>query len=454
MSLLKKLLGIAKSIHFQSLLGNGITAVFGLVILSILYRTLPVAATGKYALFMVTYGFVDTFRSGFLTSAFIKFYSGTQKGVAATITGSAWCLNLIVTVLLCLACFIVSLFSGYVTDEGWLFFLKYFLWLFLSALPFYMASLIAQGDKRFDRLLWIKVSNQVLYAALVLILAFTKKATLDSVLLAYIAAFATTSLFTIISGWANLGTIRYTSKATILALFNFGKFSLGTNLMANLFRVTDVFFVNILGPAAIAIYYLGARLLQIIEIPLSSFVQSTMPVLSNLYNNDEKEEMMLTLKRTAGIVTMGLITIAFISVIFAEPVIQVIGGKKYIGTEAPNVFRLFMSVAIFYAADRFFAIGVDVIHKPNVNFYKVIIMLALNAAIDWICITYFKTVYSVVAGNIVPTAAAIIITYFPLNKFEPFNFWEIYTTGFKEFVRSIKSVVSGLARKKVLDEVQ
>ena len=62
MSLFKKLLALFKNIHFLSLLGNGVTALFGLVILSILYRTLPIAETGKYALFMVTYGFVDTFR--------------------------------------------------------------------------------------------------------------------------------------------------------------------------------------------------------------------------------------------------------------------------------------------------------------------------------------------------------------------------------------------------------
>lgn len=440
MSLFKKLLALTKNIHFQSLLGNGITAVFGLVILSILYHTLPIAETGKYALFMVTYGFVDTFRSGFLTSAFIKFYSGTQKVLADKIAGSAWCLNLIVTGVLCLLSVVVSLFSVYIKDESWLFFLKYFLWLFIAGLPFYMASLIAQGDKRFDRLLWIKVSNQVIYAGFILILAFTKRATLDTVLLAYIGAFTAISLFCIIRGWVKLGTIKEATKTNMFELFNFGKYSIGTNLMANLFRVTDVFFVNILGPAAIAIYYLGARLLQIIEIPLSSFVSSTMPLLSSHYNNGDKDEMMCTLKRTTGVVTMGLISIALVSVAFAEPIIGLIGGGKYIGTEAPNVFRLFMSAAILYAADRFFAIGVDVIHKPNVNFYKVIVMLALNAGVDWVCITYFKSVYSVVVGNIIPTAAAIIITYIPLNKYSPFSFWEIYSTGFREFIGLIKGL--------------
>src|SRR5258708_861280 len=129
MSLFKKLLALFKNIHFQSLLGNGITAVFGLVILSILYRTLPIAETGKYALFMVTYSFIDTFRSGFLTSAFVKFYAGTRLAIANNITGSTWCLNLIVTGFLCLSSVIVSLFAAYITDISVLFFLKYFLWL-------------------------------------------------------------------------------------------------------------------------------------------------------------------------------------------------------------------------------------------------------------------------------------------------------------------------------------
>src|ERR1700761_1427600 len=100
MSILKKVIGITKNIHFQSLMGNGIMAVFGLVINAILYRKLTVVDVGIYGFFLVVFGLVDTARSGFLTFAFVKFYSGEEGEKAKQIAGSTWTLAVISTVAL------------------------------------------------------------------------------------------------------------------------------------------------------------------------------------------------------------------------------------------------------------------------------------------------------------------------------------------------------------------
>jgi len=439
MQLTKKILASTKNIHFQSLLGNGITAVFGLAIISILYRSLSTNDIDIYVLFLTIFGFVDTFRSGFLTFAFIKFYTGTNVEKAREIAGSAWCLALLITAGLVVINVIVLVFSAWISDSGDLFFLKYFSWVFLAGLPFFMGSLIVQGEKRFDRLLRLKLVSQILFAAFVAALAISRKTNLNEVLLAYVFSNLASSLVAIFCGWTRIGTIKYATKKTIAELFHFGKYSLGTNLSATLFRVTDVFFLKFLGEGALAVYFLGGRLTQIVEIPLGSFVGSGMPLLSDLYNKDKKDEMMLLMKKMVGMVSIALVIVALVSIVFADPIIMLIGGKKFINSEAPNLFRIFMSLAIFYPADRFFAVTLDVIHKPKINFHKILVMLAINLIADYIGLTFFKSVYAIALANIFPSLAAIIIAYIPINKYASFNFWNMYVEGFKESILLIKS---------------
>jgi O-antigen/teichoic acid export membrane protein len=128
-----------------------------------------------------------------------------------------------------------------------------------------------------------------------------------------------------------------------------------------------------------------------------------------------------------------------LSIIFAEPIILVIGGEKYLHTEAPNLFRIFMTLAILYPADRFFALTVDVINKPKINMYKILTMLAVNLVGDYVGLTLFKSVYSIAIVNIIPIVASITITFLALNKYAKFGFWNIYVIGFKEIVLVIKS---------------
>jgi len=437
-SVAKKLLLYTKNIHFQSLLGNGSVAVFGVLIMGILYHGLTRDNAGMYALFLTIFGFVDTFRTGFLTFPFVKFYTGTSPDREREITGSTWMLAIVITT----GFVILNLILQYlwpVHDDDLLFFIKYFPWLFIAGLPYFMATIIVQGNKRFDRLLVLRLINQLLYIIFIIMLAFMKIMSIDKVLVFYIISNLVTSLFAMFAGWTSLDTIKNRSRTCMLEIYNFGKFSFGTNLSATMFKVTDVFFINFyLNKAALAIYTLGGRLLQIIEIPLGSLTASGMAALSDHFNKNEKKEMMHLMKKMTGMVSFGLMILAVLSIIFAYPIIYIIGGEQYIHTEAPNLFRLFMSIAILYPADRFFAVALDVIHKPQINFYKILIMLASNIAGDFIGLQIYRSIYSVVLVGLIPTIIAIVVAYIPLKKYSPFSLLGIYTSGYRSSVELLR----------------
>jgi O-antigen/teichoic acid export membrane protein len=445
LELIKKLFLVFKNIHFLSLLGNGMMAVFGMLTLAILYRKLPVVEMGVYIFLMAILGLIDTLRAGFLTITFIKFYSGTEKVRAEKVAGACWFIGIAITGVSVVINIPTYFIANYVTDEGLLLFLKYFSVVSIITLPSFMANCVVQADRRFDRLLWLKILTQGSFTLMIFILAVLNEITLNSVLLVYALSNLLSSLISLLLKWTMVSTVTKADKPTILEMFHFGKYSMGTNISSNLFSVTNTFVINFLiGPAALAIFNLGGKLLQIIEIPMVSFAASGMPILSSHYNQGKKAEMIFTLKKLIGMMTIAIVPLVIISLIFAEPIIQLVGGDAYKNNEAPNLFRLFMVISLLFPADRFFALGLDVIHQPKINFYKILVMLVVNVIAVFVGISLYHSVYSIAIATVFPTLVAIFMTYAPLNRYFQFSFWSIYVVGYKESVLFLKQMNKSL----------
>ena len=128
-----------------------------------------------------------------------------------------------------------------------------------------------------------------------------------------------------------------------------------------------------------------------------------------------------------------LVPACIITVLLADVLIGIVGGGKYAGTaigmQAANVYRLFMTFAILFPADRFLALTLDMIHMPKVNFYKVLIMLAANIVGDITGILIFGNVYGAAITTFLPILTGTLIGYYALRKYQPFKFFDIYRTG-------------------------
>lgn len=438
---IKKAFAIFKNMHFQSLLANGMMAVFGMITLSILYRNLTVVDIGIYIFFLAIVGLIDNLRAGFLTITIVKFFSGTTQERGNEVAGSAWLLALVISGLFLIINIPTYFISWYVTDQGLALFLKYFSIISLITLPCFMTDCIVQANKRFDRLLWLRIFNQGSYTLIIFTLAYLGKLNLMTVMYTFIGSNLFASCMVLLLRWTMISSVFKAKLNTAWELFHFGKYSMGTNISSNLFGVTNTFVINFLiGPAALAMYNLGGKLLQIVEIPLLSFVTSGMPLLSAHYNKGEKTEMVYTLKKLIGMLTIVLIPVVVVALIFAQPIIHLLGGKGYVANEAPNLFRIFMVIALLYPADRFFAIGVDIIHQPKINFYKIIIMSLVNLAAVFAFVGIYHSVYSIAFASITPIIVAIYMTYKPLNNYLKFSFLSIYQVGFKELILLIKQL--------------
>ncbi len=445
MSALKKL----NNIHVLSLAGTGTMSVLQFILMATLFRSLSLTDNGIWIFFQTCFTFLDTFRSGFLTTAFVKFYAGTSKEKGEEIMGSAWYLASGITFIFLLLNVPVFFLLGYISDQSIAYFLKYFGINLLCSLPLIISLSIAQGDLKFDRILYIRGTQTGLMLIFTFCLIYFHKSNLTTLMAAYLLAAFLTSMLTIVKGWAGIKNAFKYKISSVKELFNFGKFSVGTSISTNLFGITDTFIINfMLGPAVVSVYALGRKLMEIIEIPLRSFVATALPSLSIAYNAGRKEEVIDIMKRYVGMITIGLIPFLAIAFIFSDLAMSIIGGEKYDGTmaglQAANIFRLSMIFALFFPADRFFAVTLDVIHKPQINFIKVLIMLVVNLVTDIIGIMILGNVYGIIVATIFPTLTAVLIGYFAIVKYyRTFDFWETYSLGFKELKFFINKSISG-----------
>jgi len=445
---IKQIFNKLRNPHIINLVGNAVMSVLNMVQVAVLFNYLKVDEMGVWFFFQGTIGLADTFRSGLLTTAFITSYAGTSKERAAEIAGSAWFLALLITGLFVVANLVYLAIPFHVGDEGLKLFIRWFGLIFVFTLPSFIASCVAQAEQRFDRLLYIRVISTGLSIIMVLVLIVTKHISFMNVVYSGFVAGSVTSLATIVFGWARVDTIFKKSTKTVKALFAFGKYSVGTSLGSNLFRYSDTAIINfMLGPSSLAVYNLGLRLMELVEIPLRSFAATIMPPLSAAYNQDNKYHVIYLLKKYAGLLTVILIPVVIGSLFFAEVAIWIVD-KKYLTTPAANVFRVFMTFALLYPVERFMALTLDAINQPKVNMIKLIFMLAANVIGDFLGVWIFGNVYGVAFATILPILTGLVISYNWLQRYEKFSLWDVYKIGWLETQWLLKDSLAMLRRKK------
>lgn len=441
-----KLLSYLSNHQFLSLAGNLTVSALSIVSVSLLFRALPVREIGVWVFFISTVGLADSFRAGFLTTAFIRACSGATPARAAEVIGSAWMLALAITVGLGLLNLVGWLaFGGRASQEMGLL-LRWFGVVLVVTLPYFMAASVMQAEMRFDRILYIRLLSQGLFVLGIVGLMVSHTATLRNVVYCYVGASALTSAITLVLGWDRVRNLPRRSRACMGELAHFGKFSVGSYVGTNLLRSSDTFLINfLLGPAPLAVYNLAQRFMEIIEIPLRSFLATAIPALSAAYNQNRLPEVARLVRKNAGMLTWAFIPVILGTIVLADIPVYLIGGAKYQGTEAANLLRIGMAVAILFPIDRFVGVTLDVVNQPRLNLVKVFLMLGFNVVGDVAAIRVFHSIYGVALATFPTALAGFVFGYLHLKKHLPITLKDIMATGFQE----IRTLISGFFGKPV-----
>ncbi len=423
-----------KNKHFLALVGNGIISVFSVLTIFVLYRALEKTEIGTWFFFITCIGLADSIRNGFLTTATVKFYAGTSPERGREVLGSVWFLASAITAVALLVNAIALPFVQYIHKPEMKIVIQWFGITYLSTLPTTVAAWILIADEDYLKMLWLRFINSGSMIGLILVYIFLHKGSLQNILIINLFTNCLTSAVIVLQGLSKFQTLRYRSKSTILELVQFGKYSLATNASTNLLGSANTFIITFfLGPAALAVYNLPQRLMEFIEIPLRSFVGTGLSAMAAAHNNKQTHMVSYISKKYAGMLTLAFIPISLVAFVGADLATQLLGGSKYIGTEAPNILRIFMFIAILYPIDRFNGITLDVINHPKVNFYKVLIMMAVNISTGIGGILLLHNLYGVALATPFTLLAGLLFGYHHLKKhLNGYSFRGIIRTGIIE----------------------
>ncbi|QHS57384.1 oligosaccharide flippase family protein [Mucilaginibacter sp. 14171R-50] len=429
--------------HTIALATNAAMPVIGMLVLSLMAHNLPKADFGNYIFFLMIFILGDLFRTGFLQTSLVKYYSGAHPERALNMAGSAWAVGFILTAIIVLLDVLLYIFykSSNADMEATL---KWFGIIYLTTLPSAISSWILQAEERFDRLLILQILNQGGFLVCILLFIWFDNISFQTAIYSYFATNLFTSLFCIVSGWAKSHTIKHRSMQSMKELANFGKYSVGTSISAYLLRGSDTFIIKLMFvPELIAVYYIPQRLMEIFEIPMRSFVSTALPELSAAQQRNDSSEVATIMKRYAGMLTVALVPVAVVAFLLAGIAIRLLFGVKYQESEAVNIFRLFMCYVMLMPVDRFFGITLDIIGKPQLNMIKVFLMLAINIIGDFVGIWLFHSLYAVAVASLFTFFSGVIFGYWALKKHLHFTIRDILTLGYSQ----LKDVLMHLFKK-------
>jgi O-antigen/teichoic acid export membrane protein len=172
--------------------------------------------------------------------------------------------------------------------------------------------------------------------------------------------------------------------------------------------------------------------MELVEIPLRSFIGTGMSAMAKAMNTNNKDEVLTIFKKYAGMLTFAIMPIVVGGILFADVAVAILGGAKYHGTEAANIFRVFIFFSLLFPIDRFNGVTLDMLHLPQINLQKVLIMLAFSIAGNFFGIVVFNSLYGVAFASPVVILSGLVFGHYYLRQHLQFTLKEVMVTGWIE----------------------
>lgn len=431
---MKAVTQIIKSKSFTSLIGNGLGALLGVITFAFLARILPKDVFGPYIIFLTIYGIFENLRIGMVMNALVRNLSQCktpeeEEGVIGSTLFITVALTFLYSLVMLLLYLVFKQFSIY---TEYLFFFKWWIALAFLSLPNNYATWYLNAKLQIKSMSVIRVFGQIAFIAYIYFFVLSDKS-IFNVVNGYLISQLLISLIAIVMGWSGFSYFFKYTKNAVIDIFHFGKFSMGTLLGSNLLRSSDTFIIGLstLGKEGVAKFSVPARLLEIVEMPLRSFAVTALPQFARQYADGNFEALKYEFERKAGMVFYLLLPISVLSFIFADYIVLLIGGKAY--ADAALTLRFFASYMAILPLDKFSGVMLDTINKPNLNFYKILIMLFVNVTGDFIAIALFNNVESVAFVSTATFIAGMIFGYYQLNKHMNISFKNLLKLGWMDY---------------------
>ncbi|MCK5820641.1 MAG: oligosaccharide flippase family protein [Bacteroidales bacterium] len=443
MGINNKIAGLLKSDNSLSLVGNLVFAFLGFANIFLLARSYPTDIFGEWVIYLSGMALVEMIRKGITSTPLVRFLAGSSNhNERQQIIGASWVMSIAVTLIIVLLLLpIYMIFQDPIDNKGFGLFFKWYPLLAVVILPLNTGLSILQADRKFGSILSLRFVNMFFFFVFLVLNFFWLQLSIVYIVWVHIAAHLLASLFAISRKWSGFRSLPHTTRKSLKTQLNFGKFSLGTLIGSNLLKSSDTFIIGImLAEPQVAFYSIPLKLIEIVEIPMRSFVAVAFPRMSKASREGNLTEVRSVFYQYTGIVSLLFIPMVAFLYLVANPLVILLGGPEYASSSA--IFKIFLIYALLLPLDRFSGISLDAINKPNLNMIKVFFMASANIIGDIIAIYYFKSLEAVATVTIVNVLVGVLVGNWYLKKELGIKVSKIYPSGLKElkgFYKQIRS---------------
>lgn len=445
---------LVKENNFISLFGNLVFAALGFISFLLLTRSLDIFAFGQWVIYITAATLIDLLRFGLTRTAVIRFISGTNNQDKQSFLASSFLIGLIqVFIIMIMLPSLYFFFSGSLQNSGYEYFLLFYPFLAIANLSWNNALSLLQAEQKFDKILLIKVLNIGSFVVFLIINKLYLNFGVVEIIIANIISNLLASIYSSLKAWDGLLYIQKTNKKVIKKILNFGKFSIGTAIGSSLLRSADAFIIGLssfLGPAAVALYSIPLKFVEVLEIPLRSFTATAFPKMAEASLKSNIKEFKNIFYSYSGAITLLFIPILITGFIFADQFVWILGGNEYKDSAVllGNIFRVFCIYGLLLPIDRLTGVALDSLNLPKLNFAKVMIMMTANIIGDLIAVFVFKSLIDVALVTVLFTITGLFMGWFYLNNKIQLNFYHSLTAGVKFY----KSIINRFLYHKMLKE--
>ena len=252
-------------------------------------------------------------------------------------------------------------------------------------------------------------------------------------------------------GWAETPVQGDTPQKKVL--IDFGKYTTFTLIGTNLLRSADTLIISLspMGTAAVALYAIPMKIMEIQQIPLRSFAATAFPKMSKqsiMGNINKVKDLFYTY---SGAMTYLFAFISLFTFVFADLIVLILGGRQYLGTDsatganAATIVRIFSVYGLLLPFERMTGIGLDSINRPDLNFIKVLFMVITNVIGDLIAVFVFKSLAAVAIASVIFTMFGVWMGYYFLNRQVILQQSKVFSSGF-DFYKVMYCKARALAR--------
>jgi len=410
-------------------------------------------------LYIASAALVDMFRFGITTTAVIRFLSGSVEEEWQKLVGSFILIVLVATTGIALIIWSIHLaFPVPIAHAGYDLFFKWWPLMMFINIPFNTAQVILQSELKFGKILLINSLYSIGFFFVVLINFLFFRMTLTELVMAQVGINLVTSVVCLAYGWDGIRYLRKATRRTNKILLDFGKYTTFTLIGTNLLRSADTLIISLspMGTAAVALYSIPMKLIELQQIPLRSFVATAFPKMSRESLLGRVQEVKRLFYTYSGAMTYLFAVISLITFVFADYLVMILGGHQYLGTDpatgasAVTIVRIFSIYGLLLPIERMTGIGLDSVNRPDRNFQKVLYMTIANVIGDLVAVFIFKSLAGVAIGSVLFTLLGVWIGFYFLDKQIGLEHKKIFSSGI-DFYRMILCSFRNLGKQRILD---